>query len=189
MKISERVVKSVPDRSGQVYARMESGGRGRMTALVNYMDERQTTQLHTMEHGASLPTDRYQAQDAVTASESRYVQHLVVTTSVQASGLYYDAADVAERVGRAIQKRRPDAEIYAIAVHGDGDKGERHLHVHVAVGTQTTLRRGDLEHFREQAAVLEQQLARDNGRQFLEHEQVPVQEHRYRLDYEQEQQR
>ncbi|WP_147363907.1 hypothetical protein [Deinococcus cavernae] len=62
----------------------------------------------------------------------------------------------AQELAQAIQARRPDAEIHALAVHQQGQEGN--IHVHVVFGTDTTLRREDLSHFREVAYQMEKNL-------------------------------
>ena len=133
-----------------------------MQAAVNYMDEREHTQLYTLDHGEFQITDRYAAAARIEDTQTRYQQHLAFTTSLDSGSTLINEREVAELVARSIQERRPDAEIYALAVHSDGKGDEKDVHVHVIVGTTTTLRRDDLTHFREEAYKLEQHLEREN---------------------------
>lgn len=162
MKANQRVVKSIPDRSNNPYTKTSAGGKARMQAAANYMDEREHTQLYTFEHGELETTDRYEAAARIEDTETRYQQHLAFTTGLDSGSTLINEREVAELVARSIRERRPDAEIYAIAVHSDGKGDEKGVHVHAIVGTKTTLRRDDLTHFREEAYRLEQHLKREN---------------------------
>lgn len=133
-----------------------------MGAAANYMDERENTQLYAMENGRLVETDRYEAAAKIEDTETRYQQHLAFTTKRSVSDTLVDERRTAEFIARVIQERRPDAEIYAVAVHSDGKGDENGIHVHAIVGTATTLRREDLTYFREKSHELEQRLDRDN---------------------------
>lgn len=174
MKANQRVVKSIPDKSGNAYTKTSAGGKQRMSAATRYMDERENTQLYTLENGRLEETDRYEAAAKVENSETKYQQHLVFTTELKAENTFVNERGAAEHVAHSIQERRPDADIYAIAVHSDGKGEEKHIHVHVAVGTDTTLRRDDLKHFREQAHELEKHIERDNMRELTQSERTVV---------------
>ena len=165
MKANQRVVKSIPDKAGNAYTKTSAGGKSRMQAAANYMDERENTQLYTLEGGQVVETDRYEAAARIEDTETKYQQHLAFTTKLDSSDTLVNERDAAEFVARTIQERRPDAEIYAVAVHSDGKGDEKGVHVHAIVGTKTTLRRDDLTHFREEAYKLEQRLERDNVRE------------------------
>lgn len=163
MKKNQRVVVSVKDKMGNGYTKTENGGKERMQAAVNYMDEREDTQLYRYENGLAMHTDRYEAGADIENSETKYQQHIVFTTKLKAaSDTYVCETDAIKHVAKAIQERRPDAEIYSMALHADGQNDESGIHVHVAFGTRTTLRRDDLTHFREQAYQLEQQIELEN---------------------------
>lgn len=164
MKRGQRVVKSMPDRAGNAYTKTAAGGKQRMQAAVRYMDERENTQLYTYERGELRETDRHHAVAKIEDTQTKYQQHVAFTTELKSGNTYTNHREAADHVARAIQERRPDAEIYAIAVHADGQHGERHVHVHACFGTNTTLRRDDLKNFREQAYQLEQVLERENSR-------------------------
>lgn len=176
MKANQRVVKSIPDKAGNAYTKTSAGGKARMQAAANYMDEREHTQLYKLENGELRETDRYQAAARIEDSETKYQQHLVFTTKLDSSDTLVNERDAAEFVARTIQERRPDAEIYAIAVHSDGKGDEKGVHVHAIVGTATTLRKADLTHFREKAHELEQRLERDNARELTSPEREWIQE-------------
>jgi len=162
MKSNQRVVKSIPDRSNNPYTKTSAGGRARMQAAANYMDEREHTQLYSYERNELVVTDRHQAAARIEDTETRYQQHMAFTTAIASEAALIQERALAERVARSIQERRPDAEIYAIAVHSDGKGEEKDVHVHVILGTQTTLRRDDLTHFREEAYKIEQLLEQEN---------------------------
>lgn len=157
-----------------------------MQAAVNYMDERENTQLYKLERGELRETDRYEAAARVEDSATKYQQHMTFTTKLDSADTYVNERAAAEHVARVIQERRPDAEVYAVAVHSDGKGEEKGVHVHVTFGTQTTLRRDDLTHFREEAYGLEQQLERDNVRELDHPEREWVREHRQEREQERE---
>lgn len=178
MKADQRVVKSIPDRNGNAYTKTSAGGKARMQAAANYMDEREYTQLYKLEHGVLRATDRYQAAAEIEGTETRYQQHLTFTTKLDSAVTFINERVAAEHVARSIQGRRPDAEIYAVAVHSDGKGEEKGVHVHVIVGTRTTLRRDDLSYFREEACRLERELEHDNVLEFSELELKWIRERR-----------
>ncbi|WP_169726668.1 hypothetical protein [Deinococcus murrayi] len=179
MKANQRVVKSVPDRSGNAYTKTSAGGKARMQAAANYMDERENTQLYKLENGELRETDRHEAAASIEDTSTQYQQHLAFTTKLDSAVTHVNEREAAEHVARSIQERRPDAEIYAIAVHSDGKGDEKGIHVHVIVGTRTTLRRDDLRHFREEAYKLERTLERDlsRGQKWRESRETRVQPH------------
>lgn len=181
MKANQRVVKSIPDKSGNAYTKTSSGGKSRMQAAANYMDERENTQLYALENGQLVETDRHEAAARIEDTQTKYQQHLTFTTKSQASDTLVNERDAAQFVAKTIQERRPDAEIYAVAVHSDGKGDERGVHVHAIVGTSTTLRRADLTYFREQAYELEQRLERDNIRELSQPEREWVQQRQAEL--------
>lgn len=176
MKANQRVVKSIPDKSGNPYTKTSAGGKARMQAAANYMDERENTQLYTLENGRLQETDRYEAAARIEDTETRYQQHLAFTTKLDSAGTHINEREAAEHVARSIRERRPDAEIYAVAVHSDGKGDEKGVHVHAIVGTKTTFRREDLTHFREEAYKLEQRLERGNTRELSAPEKTWVRE-------------
>lgn len=189
MKANQRVVKSIPDKAGNAYTKTSAGGKSRMQAAANYMDERENTQLYTLEGGELVETDRHEAAARIEDTDTKYQQHLAFTTKLDAGDTLVNERDTAEFVARTIQERRPDAEIYAIAVHSDGKGDEKGVHVHAIVGTATTLRRDDLTHFREKAYELEQRLERDNTRELTNPERDWVQERQQIREAEQTQER
>lgn len=164
MKDNQRVVKSIPDRRGHPYTKTNGGGKARMQAAANYMDEREQTQLYTLDQGHLHETDRHEAHDRIEDTETNYQQHLAFTTTSDSGKTFIDEREAARHIAQVIIERRPDAEIYALAVHSDGKGDERAVHVHAIVGTMTTLRHDDLRHFREQAGVLEQKVEANNTR-------------------------
>lgn len=176
MKANQRVVKSIPDRSGNNYTKTGSGGKARMQAAARYMDERENTQLYTLENGELTETDRHEAAARIEDTETKYQQHMTFTTKLESMNTLVNEREAAEHVARAVQERRPDADIYAVAIHGDGKGEEKGVHVHITFGTSTTLRRDDLTHFREQAHQLEQKLERSNARELSEPEREWIQE-------------
>lgn len=180
MKVNQRVVKSIPDKSGNAYTKTSAGGKARMQAAANYMDERENTQLYAFRDGQLQEIDRYEAVAQIEDTETKYQQHLAFTTKLDSSDTLVNERGAAEMVARSIQERRPDAEIYALAVHSDGKGDEKGVHVHAIVGTATTLRRDDLTHFRECAYQLEQHLERENIRELTAPEREWVQERRER---------
>ena len=189
MKANQRVVKSIPDKAGNAYTKTSAGGKSRMQAAANYMDERENIQLYTLEGSQVVETDRYEAAARIEDSETKYQQHLAFTTKLDSSDTLVNERDAAEFVARTIQERRPDAEIYAVAVHSDGKGDEKGVHVHAIVGTATTLRRDDLTHFREKAYELEQRLERDNARELTSPEREWIQERQQAREAEQTQER
>lgn len=185
MKANQRVVKSIPDKSGNAYTKTSTGGKARMQAAANYMDEREHTQLYKLENGELRETDRYEAAARVEDTDTKYQQHLTFTTKLDSAVTHVNEREAAEHVARSIQERRPDAEIYAVAVHSDGKGDEKGVHVHAIVGTKTTLRRDDLTHFREEAYKLERKLERDNVRELSEPEKEWVKTRRAERQTEQ----
>ena len=162
MGSTQRVVRSIPDRSGNNYTKTSNGGKARVSGAVKYMDEKERTQLYTLEDGRFRETDRLEAAARVEETQTKYQQHLTFTTQLPGEA-EIDQRQAAQLVAEAVQERRPDAEIYAVAVH---QQEGGNIHVHVCFGTDTTLRRGaegDLVHFQHQAYHLEQQLGRDLG--------------------------
>lgn len=172
MKANQRVVKSIPDQSGRVYTKTQSGGRARMQAAARYMDERGHTQLYALREGQLHETDRDEACERIEETETKYQQHLVMTTTLESAHTYIDERNLANQVSQALQTRRVDAEIYAVAVHSDGKGEEKLVHVHVIVGTDTTLRRDDLMHMRESAFKIEQDLQAEQQWEWTADEQV-----------------
>jgi hypothetical protein len=133
------------------------------------MDQGKERQLYTVWNGRVHSTDREVAVARIEDTDTRYQQHMTLTTGLVVGDGVTSERDVAVRMLHMIAERRPDADIYALAVHGDGDD-DLHLHAHVAFGTRTTLRRDDLQHFREAAYALECELApqwEDRGRASL----------------------
>ena len=129
-----------------------------MTASVRYMDQGQERQLYTMSQGRVRVTDREMAAAQIEDTHTLYQQHMTITTGLRAADGMVNEREVAEQLLRMIADRRTDADIYALAVHSDG-QDDVHLHAHVAFGTRTTLRHDDLRHFREAAYALECDLA------------------------------
>lgn len=164
MKNNQRVVKSIPDRRGYPYTKTSAGGKGRMQAAANYMDERGQTQLYTLDQDGFRETDRYEACDRIEDTRTNYQQHLAFTTTSESGHTLIDEREAARHVAQVISERRPDADIYALAVHSDGKGEERAVHVHAIVGTMTTLRHDDLRYFREESHVLEQKIEANNAR-------------------------
>lgn len=175
MKSGQRVVRSIPDRKGNPYTKTSQGGQARMRAAVRYMDERERTQLYTMEKGHLIETDRDRAMETIENTETRYQQHMAFTTTLEVDRTWINEREAAEQVARTIQERRPDAEIYAIAVHSDGKDNENGVHVHATFGTSTTLRHDDLTHFREKSYELERQLELEQAREISERENAWIQ--------------
>ncbi|WP_135230629.1 hypothetical protein [Deinococcus fonticola] len=162
MGSTQRVVRSIPDRSGNNYTKTSNGGKARAGSAVKYMDEKERTQLYKLEDGRFSETDRQEAVARIEETETKYQQHLTFTTQLPGEA-EIDQRQAAQLVAEAVQERRPDAEIYAVAVH---QQEGGNIHVHVCFGTDTTLRRGaegDLVHFQHQAYGLEQQLGRELG--------------------------
>ncbi|MBB6018895.1 hypothetical protein HNQ04_004177, partial [Deinococcus radiopugnans ATCC 19172] len=48
---TQRVVRSIPDRSGHNYTKTSAGGKARAASATRYMDEKERTQLYTLEDG------------------------------------------------------------------------------------------------------------------------------------------
>ena len=162
MGSTQRVVRSIPDRSGNNYTKTSNGGKARAGSAVKYMDEKERTQLYKLEDGRFSETDRLEATNRIEDTQTKYQQHLTFTTQLPGEA-EIDQRQAAQLVAEAVQERRPDAEIYALAVH---QQEGGNIHVHVCFGTDTTLRRGaegDLVHFQHQAYGLEQQLGRELG--------------------------
>ncbi len=160
MSSTQRVVRSIPDRSGNNYTKTSAGGKARASSAVRYMDEKERTQLYTLEEGRLRETDRVQAAQAIEETTTKYQQHLTFTTQLPGE-LEVDRQRAVELVAQAVQERRPDADIYAVAVH---QQGGGNVHVHVCFGTDTTLRRGaegDLIHFQDKAFELERELGHE----------------------------
>ena len=162
MSSTQRVVRSIPDRSGNNYTKTSSGGKARASSAVKYMDEKERTQLYTLEDGLLRETERVEAVARALDTQTKYQQHLTFTTQLLGEA-EIDQRQAAQFVAQAVQERRPDADIYAVAVH---QQEGGNVHVHICFGTDTTLRRGaegDLVHFQHQAYQLEQQLGRELG--------------------------
>lgn len=162
MSSTQRVVRSIPDRSGNNYTKTSAGGKARATSAVKYMDEKERTQLYTLEDGRFRETERVEAAARIEESETKYQQHLAFTTQLPGEA-EIDQRRAAELVAQSVQERRPDADIYALAVH---QQEGGNIHVHICFGTDTTLRRGaegDLVHFQHRAYELEKHLARELG--------------------------
>jgi hypothetical protein len=162
MGSTQRVVRSIPDRSGNNYTKTSAGGKARASSASKYMDEKERTQLYTLEDGVLRETERMEAAARIEDTQTKYQQHLAFTTQL-AGEAGVDERRAAFLVAQAVQERRPDADIYAVAVHHQ-DGGN--VHVHICFGTDTTLRRGaegDLVHFQHQAYELEQHLGRELG--------------------------
>ncbi|MFC6667664.1 hypothetical protein ACFP9V_26745 [Deinococcus radiopugnans] len=135
---TQRVVRSIPDRSGHNYTKTSAGGKARAASATRYMDEKERTQLYTLEDGLLRETERVEAAARIEDTTTKYQQHLVFTTQLPGEA-EVDRQRAALLVAQAVQERRPDAEIYAVAVHQQ-DGGN--VHVHICFGTDTTLRRG-----------------------------------------------
>ncbi|WP_145999586.1 hypothetical protein [Deinococcus sp. UR1] len=176
MLAKQRVVKSIPDRQGRVYTKTNSGGKLRMQNAARYMDERENTQLYVVDRDRLREIDRHEVEARIEDTETRYQQHLVFTTQLDSGQNYVNERELAESVARSIQDRRPDADVYAVAVHSDGKGEEKLIHVHAIVGTETTLRREDLRHFREAAYQLELEIELHNGRSEITRESIWGQE-------------
>lgn len=162
MGSTQRVVRSIPDRSGNNYTKTSAGGKARASSATKYMDEKERTQLYTLEDGQLRETERVEAAARIEDTTTKYQQHLVFTTQLVGES-EIDRERAALLVAQAVQERRVDADIYAVAVHQQ-DGGN--IHVHVCFGTDTTLRRGmegDLVHFQHQAYELERHLDRELG--------------------------
>jgi len=162
MGSTQRVVRSIPDRSGNNYTKTSTGGKARATSATKYMDEKERTQLYTLEDGRLRETERMEAAARIEDTQTKYQQHLVFTTQL-AGEAEVDRERAALLVAQAVRERRMDADIYAVAVHQQ-DGGN--VHVHICFGTDTTLRRGaagDLVHFQNQAYELERHLGRELG--------------------------
>lgn len=182
MSSTQRVVRSIPDRSGHNYTKTSAGGKARAASATRYMDEKERTQLYTLEDGLLRETERVEAAARIEDTTTKYQQHLVFTTQLPGEA-EVDRQRAALLVAQAVQERRPDAEIYAVAVHQQ-DGGN--VHVHICFGTDTTLRRGaegDLVHFQHQAYELERHLGRELG---LYQEQHQDRHHHQGEDQQQE---
>ncbi|MFC6668070.1 hypothetical protein ACFP9V_23640 [Deinococcus radiopugnans] len=158
---NQRVVTSMKDRSGNAYTKTSAGGKARAGSAVKYMDEDKKTRLYRLEEGyGATETDRHEALERIRETETRYQQHLAFTTKLPGDlpMLPRHERSTVEMLAQAIQARRPDAEIYALAVH---QQEQGNIHVHVVFGTATTLRRDDLAHLRELAFQMEQRLKRE----------------------------
>lgn len=158
---NQRVVTSMKDHSGNAYTKTSAGGKARAGSAVKYMDENEKTQLYELEKGyGATQIDRHEALDRIRDTETRYQQHLAFTTKLPGDlpMLPKNERSTVELLAQAIQARRPDAEIYALAVH---QQQQGNIHVHVVFGTDTTLRRDDLTHLREVSFQMEQHLKRE----------------------------
>lgn len=172
---AQRVVRSIPDRSGNNYTKTSQGGKARAGSAVKYMDEQERTQLYTLEDGRFTETDRLEAVARTQDTQTKYQQHLAFTTQLPGEA-EINQRQAAQFVAQAVQERRPDADIYAVAVH---QQEGGNIHVHVCFGTDTTLRRGaegDLVHFQHQAYQLERELGRELG---LTHDRADDQQHKH----------
>ena len=135
MSSTQRVVRSIPDRSGNNYTKTSNGGKARASSAVKYMDEKERTQLYTLEDGLLRETERVEAVARALDTQTKYQQHLTFTTQLPGEA-EIDQRQAAQFVAQAVQERRPDAEIYAVAVH---QQEGGNIHVHVCFGTDTTL--------------------------------------------------
>lgn len=155
----QRVVRSIKDRSGNVYTKTSAGGKARATSAAKYMDQKEEKELYRYDarHGLT-ETNRYEVAEFIERTDTKYQQHLAFTTQIRGDThmLPFQEREAAQELAQAIQARRPDAEIHALAVHQQGEQGN--IHVHVVFGTDTTLRRDDLTHFREVSFQMERQL-------------------------------
>jgi len=159
---NQRVVTSIKDRSGNAYTKTSAGGKARAGSAVKYMDENEKTRLYHLEKGyGPMETDRHEALERVRDTKTKYQQHMAFTTKLPGNlpMLPKHERSTVEMLAQAIQARRPDAEMYALAVHQQGEHGN--IHVHVVFGTNTTLRRDDLPHLREVSFQMEQHLKRE----------------------------
>ena len=140
-----------------------------------YMDEKERTQLYTLEDGLLRETERVEAVARALDTQTKYQQHLTFTTQLLGEA-EIDQRQAAQFVAQAVQERRPDADIYAVAVH---QQEGGNVHVHICFGTDTTLRRGaegDLVHFQHQAYQLERELGRELG---LTHDRADDQQQKH----------
>lgn len=116
MSSTQRVVRSIPDRSGNNYTKTSAGGKARAASATRYMDEKERTQLYTLEDGLLRETERVEAAARIEDTQTKYQQHLVFTTQLPGEA-EVDRQRAALLVAQAVQERRADAEIYAVAVH------------------------------------------------------------------------
>lgn len=80
MGSTQRVVRSIPDRSGNNYTKTSNGGKARAGSAVKYMDEKERTQLYKLEDGRFAETDRLEAVARIEDTQTKYQQHLTFTT-------------------------------------------------------------------------------------------------------------
>lgn len=162
LKAGQRVVKSVPDRGGKVYSKNASEGtKSRMQGAAKYIDKHEQSQLYTVdETGQFRETDRHEATQRIEETESKYSQHVVFTTELDPDTTIVDKEEYARMVTESVREVRPDADIYAVSVHDDTDN----LHTHVTFGTDTTIRKEQLEEFRQHAYQHERKLI-EHGRE------------------------
>lgn len=156
---NQRVVRSIRDRSGNAYTKTSAGGKARATSAAKYMDQKEEKDLYRYDKRSGLAeTTRHEVAEFIERTDTRYQQHMAFTTQVRGDApmLPDHERQTAQELAQAIQARRPDAEIHALAVHQQGQEGN--IHVHVVFGTDTTLRREDLSHFREVAYQMEKNL-------------------------------
>lgn len=164
MKPNQRVVKSVPDRKGNVYNKTAGGGSARTKAAVRYMDKHEEQQLYTPgEDGRIRETDRHEAAQRIDDTESKYQQHMVFTTELKSGEAIVDEKEYAQMVSDSVKEVRPDADIYAVSVRTDKE-GEGHIHAHVTYGTDTTIRKEQLNDFRQHAYEHEKHI-REHGKE------------------------
>lgn len=158
MAANQRVVRHIPDRSGKSYTKTANNGKPRIASSVKYMDEKEKTQLWEYRDGELEDINRDMALATIDQTETKYQHHIAFTTQIQGNqDLQEQQVESTMRVlAESIQARRPDAEIYAMALHQQGEDGN--IHVHVAMGTNTTLRHDDLPAFRHIAYDMEQHL-------------------------------
>lgn len=162
LKHNQRVVKSVPDRAGNVYSKTAGGAGQRTKAAVRYMDKHEENQLYAPDQrGEVKEVNRYEAEERVDNTSSKYQQHVVFTTELKSGEAYVDEREYAQQVADSVRGVRPDADIYAVSVHTDKE-GEGHIHAHVTFGTDTTIRREELNQFREEAYQHERHI-REHG--------------------------
>lgn len=139
------------------------------------MDEKERTQLYTLDGDLLRETERVEAVARIEDTQTKYQQHLTFTTQLpgeaeidqrQAAQLAAQGSAGAPSGCRHLRGGRPSAR-------------RRNVHVHICFGTDTTLRRGaegDLVHFQHQAYQLEQQLGREMG---LTHDRADDQQQKH----------
>lgn len=152
----QRVVVSIKDRSGRAYTKTSDGGKARISSATKYIDQKEQARLYEYDDYDAREISRQQALERVEQTETKYQQHLAFTTKIEGDRQLGPSQEqrVMRELGEAIQQRRPDAEIYGMAMHYQGEGGN--IHVHVTMGTATTLRRDDLTYFRQMSYQMEQ---------------------------------